>query len=494
MPNPVDPVQRHAEQTPHAVAIRGDQENWSYQQLMNAAAAFGAHLSTAGIGPGDRVVLIAPAVPEFVVAYLGIHAAGCVVVPMNPMSRSSEVDYVLGDSDAGRIIVWHEASTAAYDAAVARRIPIDELGTLHPDTSRGHGHTVHDLEPDATAAILYTSGTSGRPKGAELSVENILVSAEIAVEARATTTEDRFATALPLFHIYGYITVMMAALTAGASISLLSPFDPVHLLHLIRRDRITVVAGVPTMWNAILRASDGFGPEDLSTVAIAISGGASLPAEVWRGLTQTFECEVLEGYGLTETTSLATFSRPGKPVRIGSVGPAVPRTEIEIRADDGTTLPAGEPGEVWVRGPSVMKGYWRRPEATAEVMRDGWFRTGDIGVCDTDGGLRIMDRLKDLIIRGGYNVYPGEVEEVLYTHPDIVEAAVLGVPDDYYGEEVAALVVLRADSALAPEAVTEWARERLSPYKIPRIVHIVDALPKSATGKILKRSITIPIS
>lgn len=494
MPNVLDPVLRHAVATPEAIAIRDSRGNWTYANLLAAARSFASLIRRHGVAPGDRVLLVAPSVPEFIVAYLGIQAAGAVVVPMNTMSTRAEIGYVVGDSGAALVVAWHQLGPAAADAAALKRVQLVTLGEWHPASTNGGAEDdptgeIAEREVHDTAAILYTSGTTGSPKGAELTVGNILDAGVISVEVRRSSPSDRFGTGLPLFHIYGQISVMMAALTAGASISLLSPFNASRLLELIRDHGITVVAGVPTMWNAALRAADGFGPADFSTVKIAISGGASLPAEISRAFEERFGCALLEGYGLTETASLATFADIDRERKIGWSGTAVPRTEIQLRTPEGEIVPPGQVGEIWVRGPAVMRGYWQRPDATAEVLRDGWFRTGDLAQRDDSGDIRIVDRLKDVIIRGGYNVYPGEVEAVLYTHPDIVEAAVVGVPDAYYGEEVAAMIVVRSSSKLEPSHVTAWARERMSAYKVPRIVEFADELPKGSTGKILKRSI-----
>lgn len=490
MTSVVDPVRRHAEAAPGAVVMRDERGDWTYGDLLAAVTAFGVDLRDQGIEPGDRVVLIVPSVSEFVVAYLGIQAAGCAVVPMNTMSSSEEIRYVVEDCGAVAVIVWHGAGAAPREFA---GVPVRVLEALTPTSVAGRVPVgeIEERGHDDTAAILYTSGTTGRPKGAELTVGNILTAGEISAEIGRSSARDRFATALPLFHIFGQISIMMAALTAGASLSLLAPFDAARMLDLICRDRITVIAGVPTMWNAMLRAADGFGASDFSSVRLAVSGGASLPEEVSRAFEKRFGGPILEGFGLTETTSLATFTDVDRGAKIGWVGVPVPRTSLEIRAADGSVVARGEAGEVWVRGPVVMKGYWGRPEATAEAIRDGWFRTGDLAEQDERGNLRIVDRLKDLIIRGGYNVYPGEVEQVLYGHPDVVEAAVVGVPDDYYGQEVAAVVVRRDGARVTGEEITAWARERMSAYKIPRIVRFVPELPKGATGKILKRAIDV---
>ncbi|MDQ2851776.1 MAG: long-chain fatty acid--CoA ligase [Actinomycetota bacterium] len=493
MASVLDPILRHAAEERGRIALRDERGDWTYGDVAGAAEAFGADLQASGMAPGTHMVLIAPSVPEFVVAYLGIAAAGCVVIPMNTMSVRDEIRYVLNDSGAARIIAWDALGAAAREAADDLGVPLQVLRQLTPGAHRpvGSESAICPRDRSDTAAILYTSGTTGRPKGAELSVANILDSAEISVQIGRSTPQDRFATGLPLFHVFGQIAVMMSALTAGASLSLLSPFEPNRMLELIRRDQISIVLGVPTMWNAMLRAAEGAGDGDFAGVRAAVSGGASLPAEVSRAFERRFGCPVIEGYGLTESSALGTFNDLDRGPKIGSTGAPIPRSEIQIRSLDGQVVAQGEVGEVFMRGPQVMKGYWNRPEATAEAFVDGWFRTGDLGALDADGDLRIVDRLKDLIIRGGYNVYPGEVEEVLYGHPDIIEVAVVGVPDEYYGQEVAAVITLRDGASVTGEEITAWSRERMSAYKIPRIVRFVPTLPKGATGKILKRAIDL---
>lgn len=483
----LDPAQHWASHHPDSIALRDPSGNVSYAQLLDAARRLAGSLRALGVQTGHRVVLLAPAVPEFVIAYLGIQAAGAVLVPMNTMSRADEVRYVLSDCGATAVLVWPELGPAPAQAAQDLGLP---LLVLHPDLWAPHLPPAEIVQRDGgdTAAILYTSGTTGRPKGAELTVDNILAAAEISVEISDGSPAERIGTGLPLFHIYGQISVMMAALTAGCSLSLLSPFRSDAMLEMIRRDQLTVICGVPTMWNAVLQldADADTASSGLTSVRLAVSGGAALPGPVAREFARRFGCELLEGYGLTETTSQGTFNRGGTR---GAVGRPVPRTRVDVRDDDGNPVPAGEVGEVHISGPSVMRGYWQRPQETAAVLVDGWLRTGDLGRFTDSGELFIVDRLKDLIIRGGYNVYPAEVEEVLYAHPDVTEVAVVAVPHEHYGEEVAAVVVLRPGAALAGSELTAWAREHLSAYKIPRIVAFVDDLPKGPSGKILKRAI-----
>lgn len=485
----LDPVTRYAAATPDNIAIRGSGRDWTYRQLHDASLSFGGRIRAAGLSEGDRVLLAAPSVAEFIVAYMGIQAAGCVVVPVNTMSAQPEIEYVLDDADVSLAIAWHQLGPATHDAGAARGVPV---WTLTEESARTDQEptAIADRDVHDTTAILYTSGTTGRPKGAQLTVGNLLSAGEIGAESSRGNSSDRTGTGLPLFHIFGQGSVMMATFTGGGSLSLLPRFDPTAMLDLVRKDKLTIMAGVPTMWNAMLHAAADVDSSDFEQLRIAISGGASLPGEVARAFETRFACTILEGYGLTETSAFGTFNSIDRPPKIGYTGRAVPRTEVEVRDHDGNHCPAGTVGEVFIKGPTVMKGYWKRPDDTSAVLSpDGWFRTGDLGETDPDGDLRIVDRVKDLIIRGGYNVYPGEVEEVLYQHPDIIEAAVIGIPDDYYGEEVAAVVAVRSGSAVDAADVTTWARERLSAYKIPRVVQFIDALPKGSTGKILKRSI-----
>jgi long-chain acyl-CoA synthetase len=488
MASVMTPVLRHADADPDHIALRGAQHSWTYAQLRDAALAYARALGAQGIGPGDRVLLIAPTVPEFVIAYLGIAALGAVVVPVNTMSTRTELEYFIDDSGSSLVVAWHELGLAAAEAAAAQGIPhwsLTEGAQVAGDDLLG---AVGDRASDDVAVIVFTSGTTGRPKGAELTVGNLLSAGDISARMCDITTGDRVGTGLPLFHVFGQTAVLMSALTGGATVSLLGRFTAKAMLDLLRRDRLTVMCGVPTMWNAMLHDAGDATAADFAQLRLAVSGGASLPPEVARAFQEKFGCTLLEGYGLTETTAVATFSGAGAPP--GSVGQAVFDTQIEIRDLSGQPVGPDTAGEVYVKGPTVMRGYHNRPDATSEVLSaDGWLRTGDIGELDAAGNLRIVDRAKELIIRGGYNVYPSEVEAVLYEHPDIVEAAVIGIPHPHYGEEVAAVVAVRPGSPQDGPAITAWSRERLSAYKIPRIVQFVNELPKGSTGKILKREI-----
>ena len=491
MPNTAQPTWDHAADHPDRIALRGRGEPWTYGRLREHSARYAGALRASGVAPGDRVLLIAPSVPEFAVAYYGVLAAGAIAVTANTMSTRPELEYCGGDAGVSLVIGWHEVAGAPADAAQALGVP---YWTLGPDAAAGGpGEPLaapHQTGAGDTAVILYTSGTTGRPKGAQLTHGNLMASASSFREVMRVTAEDRFGTALPLFHVFGQAVVMGSTLLAGGSLSLLSPFDPGAMLDLLRRDRLTAIAGVPTMWNALLHTPAGENDAaDFASLRLALTGGAAMPAEVMRALEQRFGCVIIEGYGLTETTGAATSNRLDRVRKPSCVGIAAPGCEVAVRDDSGRVVPVGEVGEISIKGPVVMSGYWNRPEATADVLQDGWLQTGDLGTMDEDGDIRIVDRKKDLIIRGGYNVYAREVEEVLYEHPDVVEVAVLGLPDPHFGEEVAAVMSLRPGATLDAPAFRAWAKERLSAYKVPRLYQVVDALPKGPTGKILKRAI-----
>ncbi|WP_432181757.1 long-chain-fatty-acid--CoA ligase [Streptomyces sp. NBC_00063] len=475
-------------------AFRLHDETLTYGELDRATARTVAWLHALDVRPGDRVALMLPNVTQFPVLYHGILRAGGIVVPMNPLLKEREVAYYLADSGARLLFAWHEVTgqaQAAAESAGTQLIPVDPdgfaagLAAFEPVTA-----PAERAESD-TAVILYTSGTTGRPKGAELTHANLAHNAEVSVDLFRLDESDVVFGGLPLFHTFGQTCTMNAALAAGATVTLLPRFEPGAALDLLERDRVTVMIGVPTMYTALLHRPDR-AAHDLRALRVAVSGGASLPVEVLRGFEAAFDCVVLEGYGLTETSPVAAFNHPDRTRKAGSIGTAIAGAQIRVVDETLADVPEGEVGEIVVRGRNVMKGYWGRPEATAEAVTDGWFRTGDLGRRDEDGDHYIVDRKKDLIIRGGYNVYPREIEEVLYEHPDVAEAAVVGVPHLLHGEEVAAVVALKPGAATGPDELRSHVAQQVAAYKYPRLVWLVDALPKGPTGKILKREIRLP--
>jgi long-chain acyl-CoA synthetase len=475
-------------------ALKLDEVEMSYRALDTASARVAGLLAQRGVEPGDRVGLMLPNVPEFAVVYFGVLRAGAVVVPINPLLKEREVAFYLSDSGARMVFAWHgfaEAAEAGARGPGAECVFVTpgEFARLLADADQLD--SLADRAADDTAVILYTSGTTGTPKGAELTHSNLSSNVAAVTALHSFGENDVVLGALPLFHSFGQTCSMNAAVASGATLSLIPRFDAERALAIITRDRVTVFQGVPTMYSALLHhpRRDEF---DTSTLRECVSGGASLPAEVLRGFEQEFGCKLLEGYGLSETSPVASSNRPDRQRRPGSVGVPIEGVQMRIVNEDGEEVPIGSRGEIVIRGPNVMKGYWGRPDATAEVIRDGWFHSGDIGVMDEDGYFFIVDRLKDMIIRGGYNVYPREIEEVLYEHPAVREVAVVGVPHPELGEEVAAAVALK-DGAAADEAeLREFVKARVAPYKYPRRISFFTDLPKGPSGKIVKREIELP--
>ncbi|MFF0904241.1 UNVERIFIED_CONTAM: long-chain fatty acid--CoA ligase [Kocuria sp. CPCC 205316] len=489
----VDTAARH----PRRPAVVLDDTVLGYAELDDLSARAGTLLRRAGVRPGDRVALVAPNVPHMPIAYYGILRAGSVVVPLNPLLTPRELAHHFQDAEVSAVVVWETMAGACREALerLGLEVPVVELSAASTLQQLAGVEPLPGLEQRAAqdmAVLLYTSGTTGRPKGAMLTHDNLLGNAEMVVDLFRIVPEDVFFGGLPFFHVFGQTVALNAVVAAGAAVTLLPRFAPRSVLEILRRDGVTVLAGVPSMHVALLEAA-GDRPVSLPALRAAISGGAALPVEVLRRFEDVFAVRLYEGYGLSETSPVVSFNQLGGPVRPGSIGTAVPGARLRVLDDTGAEVPTGEVGELAVAGRYVMAGYWRSPEATAEVVRDGWFRTGDLARIDDDGCVFIVDRKKDMILRGGYNVYPREVEEALYEHPAVAEVAVVGIPDDVQGQEVAAFVVLTAEATpdgerLVPE-LRSWVRERVASYKRPRLYRVVDALPKGPTGKILKREV-----
>ncbi|WP_205697108.1 long-chain fatty acid--CoA ligase [Conexibacter sp. SYSU D00693] len=489
--NLVDSAQRDAD----AIALKLDDLAIPYGVLDQLTQRCAALLKSKGVGPGDRVGIMLPNVPHFAVAYYGTLRLGGTVVPMNVLLKGREVAYYLRDSGAKVLLAWEgfaEDAQKGAEEAGAECIIVEAQGFLgilgehEPDTE------VADRGTDDTAVILYTSGTTGEPKGAELTHQNLMRNVEVCLGLFGPTGDDVILGALPLFHSFGQTCGLNTAMKSGATLTLIPRFDPGKALEILERDAVTIFEGVPTMYGAMLNHPDA-DERDVSKLRLCASGGASLPVELLKGFDEKFGCKVLEGYGLSETSPVASFNHPDKERKPGSIGTPVEGVEMKVVDDGGADLPTGEVGEIVIKGHNVMKGYWNRPEATEEsIDADGWFKTGDMAKVDEDGYFFIVDRKKDLIIRGGYNVYPREIEEVLYEHPAVREAAVVGVPHPDLGEEVGAAVALKEGQEAEPEAIQGFVKERVAAYKYPRLVWFVDELPKGPTGKILKREIEVP--
>src|SRR3954453_2587122 len=476
-----DTAARHGDRP----ALKLDDAGLTYAEFDAAASRVAGLLRERGVQPGDRVGLMLPNVPYFPVIYYGILRAGAAVVPMNVLLKGREVSFYLSDPGAKHLFAWHDFADAARTGAkeAGAEAIVVQPGEFEPLLAQAPSAPENVARAgDDTAVILYTSGTTGTPKGAELTHDNLVKNAEVTARTLVQASEqDVILGALPLFHAFGQTCAMNVAVLAGACLTLIPRFDARKALEIIKRDGVTVFEGVPTMYHALLGAA---GDHDVSTLRLCISGGAAMPVEIMRQFEEAFGCIILEGYGLSETSPVASFNHPHAERKPGSIGTPIEGVEMRVTED----------GEIAIRGHNVMKGYWQRDDATQNAFQDDWFLTGDIAKVDDDGYFFIVDRKKDMIIRGGDNVYPRESEEVLYEHPAVSEAAVVGVPDESMGEEVGAAVVLKDGAEASADEIRAFVKERVAAYKYPRKIWFPSGLPKGPTGKILKREIKAPES
>jgi len=473
-------------------ALRLDDHTLTFAEFAVAAGRVAAMLNERGVQPGDRLGLVFPNVPAFPVLFYGALHAGAVVVPMNPLLTAHEIEYYLTDSGAKVVFAWDGMADAATEAAGKLGMDSAAVGALGPVELPAQQGEMVEREDNDTAVLLYTSGTTGQPKGAELTHHNLDSNADTAAATLLEVTPDDVVMGcLPLFHVFGLTCGLNAAVASGACLTLLPRFDPGKALEIIGRDKVTVFEGVPTMYSAMLHQ-----PEreryDVSTLRCCVSGGSAMPVEVMKSFEDAFGCIVLEGYGLSETSPVASFNHPNAERKPGSIGTPVRGVEMRVVDDAGKDVGTDEVGEIAIRGENVMKGYWQRAEATAEAIPDGWFRTGDLARLDADGYYFIVDRKKEMIIRGGYNVYPREIEEALYEHPAVAEAAVIGIKHPDLGEEIGAAVGLKPGASADADELKAFVKSRVAAYKYPRHVWLVDGLPKGPTGKILRREVSPP--
>jgi long-chain acyl-CoA synthetase len=480
----------------------------TYAQLWAHARQYARVLADHGVGPGDRVALLLPNTPHFPLTYYGALTLGAVVVPVHALLKADEIAYVLKDSGA-KVLVC-AAPLLGAGAAGAQQAGVTVLSVLDggdPSLTRIDQlaltaqpvPAIEPREPSDTAVILYTSGTTGTPKGALITHLNILMNVDVSViDSFEINEQDVVLGCLPLFHTFGQTCCLNVGFRAGAAIVLMPRFDGEGALDLLEREGCTIFMGVPTMYFALLEAARTRPAAPNIKLHSALSGGAALPVPVLEAFKAAYGVDVQEGYGLTETSPVATFNQKGFAAKPGTVGPAIWGVEVEIaaaeREDRIDVMPVGELGEVVVRGHNVFAGYLNNPEATAAAFTDGWFRTGDLGTKDADGYVTIVDRKKEMILRGGFNVYPREVEELLIRHPGVAQVAVIGVPDERYGEEICAVVVPAPDApAVTPDELVAWAKERIAAYKYPRLVRFTQAMPMGPSGKILKRELVADV-
>jgi long-chain acyl-CoA synthetase len=486
---------------PDAPVCRFGGTTTSYRELDEQSGRLAAGLQAAGLAPGQVVAVQLPNLPQFLTVYFGALKAGLAVLPLNPLLMAPELEYHLGDSAAALLIGFDGMHAEAVKACETTGVPL-YLVSMGPGPLPDGTRPVTELfsatpldepggvprAPDDTAVLVYTSGTTGRPKGAELTHFQLYMNSTIAGGLFGVRSDDVVLAVLPFFHVFGLSSVINVFVRFGGCLSILPRFQPAAALDVIEGDRCTVIGGVPTMLHALAQLD--IAGRDLSALRVAVSGGASLPEDIMRTFEDKYRIEVLEGYGMTETASSCSFNRPGDR-KVLSIGKPLWGVRMRVADSSGRPLPAGREhvGEILIRGHNVMKGYLGRPEATAETLRDGWLHSGDLGYVDEDGFYFIVDRAKDLVIRGGYNVYPREIEEVLYAHPAIVEAAVIGKPDERLGEEVVAVVALRPGHDVSAEDIIAYTRARVAAYKYPREIRFMAELPKGPSGKILKSAL-----
>lgn len=485
-------LERQAALRPGHPFIRFEGETLTYAEANRQVGLLAAALAAAGVGKGDRIAIFLPNVPAFAIAYFAAQRIGAIAVSINAIFKTEEVRYLLDDSGAIAVVTLGEIQgfVPSDCPALRIRIVVDSPGAdglaawLERGEAAGGAGPAVDCASDDAAALLYSSGTTGFPKGVELTQNNIHTNIVVAAKYAGYRPDDRLAVFLPLFHVYGQNFILNACVLAGATVVLFRRFVPGVVLKAIGEERVTVFFGVPTIFIGVLAAD--LSSYDLSSLRFEMSAAATMPEEISRRWTERFGRRIHEGYGLTECSPFACFNDLHQH-RFGSVGRAVEGFELAIFDESGREVERGAWGEIVIRGPGVMRGYWRRPDDTAQALRGGWLHSGDIGRMDDDGYVYIVDRVKDMINVSGFKVWPAEVEQYLYRMPQVQELAVYGVADAMGGEQVAVAVVPRPGQALTGQQVVDYCRANIAAYKVPSRVDIVEELPKSATGKILKR-------
>ncbi|TQR06325.1 fatty acid--CoA ligase family protein [Psychrobacillus soli] len=504
-------VQQIASVHPEKIAYHFMGKDTTYAQFDESVEQFAHGLQGLGIQKGDHVGFLLGNTPHFLISLYATMRLGATAVPINPIYTPDEISYIVKNSDAKAIIALDALLPLVEKAAnVFTTVENYIICETQADTTEKLAGLSHDLKvkvktfssllaisgeqvqpvevsDEDTAVILYTSGTTGHPKGAMLTYNNIFSNARDVAEYLSINTDDRVIATLPVFHVFALTVVVNAPLLMGATILLVPRFSPQEVFAIAREQKATVFAGVPTMYNFLYQFPEE-NVEDFSTIRLAISGGSSLPVALLHNFEDKFGVRISEGYGLSEASPVTCFNPIDRDRKPGSIGTNIVNVENKVVNELGEEVPIGEVGELIVRGPNVMKGYYKMPEETENAIRDGWLYTGDLARQDEEGYFYIVDRKKDLIIVGGYNVYPREVEEVLFEHPSIIEAAVVGVPDPTFGEEVLAFVV-KKDTSLTEEQLQEYCAEKLAKYKVPKRFEFLKELPKNTTGKILRRSL-----
>lgn len=471
----------------------------TYENLYKAVQRLASGLKSLGIDKGDRVLLMLPNIPHFPISYYAILSIGAVVIPVNIMFKDREIAYMIEDSEAVAAIGWEgfakDLVKAQEKTESLKHILIlgDELppGTIQLTSLMAeHKPLEEKIEVDIedTAVILYTAGVTGNPKGVELSHKGMISAVEELTDTLRFTNRERILAVIPFFHSFGGMVVMNAGLYGGCSLVLVPRFDSQEVREIIQKEKVTIFAGVPTMFQK-LHDLDNYPGYDYSSLKYCISSGGILPPSLLKSFEERFSTYILEGYGLSETSSAACFNNFKRERKPGSIGSPLTGVEMKIADENDKEVPIGEVGEIIISGNTLMKGYRNRPQATSKNLRDGWFHTGDLGRMDMDGYFYIVDRMDDMILKGGFKVFPREIEEVISGHPQVKEVAVIGIPDPVMGEEIKACIVPKNGIRINPTALLEYCRERLANYKCPKELRFLHELPKGPTGRILKKEL-----
>ncbi|WP_017754288.1 fatty acid--CoA ligase family protein [Calidifontibacillus oryziterrae] len=495
-----------AERYPDKDAYIFNGKSSSYAQLNHQVNQFADGLSMVGVKKGDHVALILGNSPHFVIGLYGALRAGATVIPINPIYTPDEIGYILNNGDV-KVVVTLDKLIPLFDKMNSHLPMVEQYVFVETGEALQQSYSISNkmksftsllsasdgifegpvLDKDDVAVILYTSGTTGKPKGAMLTHENVYSNARDVADYLKINDADKVIATLPMFHVFCLTVALNAPLMNGGTVIIVPRFSPADIFKIVVEQNATVFAGVPTMYNFLFQYPEG-NPEDFRNIRLCISGGASLPVALLKNFEQKFNVLISEGYGLSEASPVTCFNPLDRPRKPGSIGTSILNVKNKVVNEVGEELPPGEVGELVVRGPNVMKGYYKMPEETVMTIKNGWLHTGDLARMDEEGYFYIVDRKKDMVIVGGYNVYPREVEEVLYNHESVVEVAVLGVPDPDFGEAIKCFVVSK-DPSLTEENLKEYCSEHLAKYKIPKSIEFIDELPKNTTGKILRRAL-----
>lgn len=494
-----------AKHHPVKTAFIFQDQKTSYMELERAVTKFASQLVELGCQRGDKIALVIGNSPHYIISLYGAIRIGAVVIPINPLYTAHEIKYILQNGDVKAIVTMDvllpKFEEIVRDLEYINHYIVCETGQHiapenSPLTPKMQSFTKMlkagdlqykgpELDEDEVALILYTSGTTGQPKGAMLTQKNLYSNAKDVADYLQIGENDRVIAALPMFHVFCLTVSLNAPLMNGGTVIVMPKFSPQEVFRLAKKYKASIFAGVPTMYNYLLQSGKGKATE-FSTIRLCISGGDSMPVALLKNFEKEFNVIISEGYGLSEASPVTCFNPLDRPRKPGSIGTSIMHVENKIVDEFGEEVPVGEVGELVVRGPNIMKGYYKMPEETEMVLRDGWLYTGDMARMDEEGYFYIVDRKKDMIIVGGYNVYPREIEEVLYAHPQVAEAAVIGIPDPDSGESIICFVV-KKDTDLTEEALMEYCKVHLAKYKLPSNIEFLDELPKNTTGKILRK-------